>query len=194
MAALVPDPIFGSIRYRHGAAMNMLLVLLALMTILAFMPNNDPNGRDPKLILLPFVVTGLAFYLYPLVRRTNVVTTSAEGIELRLFIGLRRTFIPWRDVKTVVLWERQAGAAKQSFIGIERTPTASPLPREAKQNRVTRALGASPLPMGVSRALANTSVVSGRIDVQALTRLIASATAEVPVVDARSPVATGRLH
>lgn len=43
------------------------------------------------------------------------------------------------------------------------------------------------LPPGVSLPLANTSIAAGRIDPEALANLIARASAQVPVVDARNP-------
>jgi hypothetical protein len=195
MAALLPEPTFGAIRYRNGSAVRMVFVPLAILTLLAFVPNNEPNVRDLKLIVLPFVALGLVlFYLYPVIRPTDLVTTTPEGIELRAFIGTRRIFIAWRDVKAVVLWTRQAGPKKHSFIGIERHPSAPPLPHESKQGRFARSVNAGSFSAGVSLALLNTSVVSGKIDVEALSRLIASASPDVPVLDTRVQMMLDQLQ
>jgi hypothetical protein len=193
MASLKPAPGFGAVRYRHGRSMWPILVVVAILTLLAFMPSENPNAGDPKPVLLSFAALGLAFYLYPRLRPTDVVTTSPEGIELRTFIGSRRTFVAWNDVQAVVLWKQPAGRTRHDLIGIERVPGAPPLARELQQGAFTRSIDAAILPPGVSLALSHTSVAAGRIDLQALANLIARASA-VLVVDARNPQEPRHLH
>ncbi|MEU6860940.1 hypothetical protein AB0B28_18950 [Glycomyces sp. NPDC046736] len=191
MARLLPTPVFGSIRYRHGATMHSVLATAVILAVLAFIPNSE---GDLKPWVLPFAAVGLAFYLYPLVRRTKVVATSAEGVELQTFVGARRTFVAWRDVEAVVLWRQPGGMAKQTFVGVERTQDAPPLPREAKQGLVTVKTDPAALPPGISARLASASVPAGRIDPGALATLIAAASAEVPVVDAQDPMSPKQVR
>ena len=194
MALLKPAPGFGSVHYRHGRSMRPILVVVGILALLAFMPIENPNAGDPKPILLSFAALGLAFYLYPLLRPADVVTTSPEGIELRAFIGSQRTFVAWDDIQAVVLWKQPAGRTRHDLIGIERTPGAPPLARELQQGTFSRSIDQAMLPPGVSLPLANTSIAAGRIDPEALANLIARASAQVPVVDARNPQEPRYLH
>ncbi|THV26220.1 hypothetical protein [Glycomyces paridis] len=183
MADLRPDAVFGALRYRHPLLIQIMFpAIAAVLLLIGFMPT-APGERDATAFMLVFCGLLALFYVLPWVRRVDVAATTREGLVLRPLFGSRTVTVSWSHVEAVVVWSQGMGLRKQTFIGVERSELAPQLPHEVRQGRLSRGLNRALLPVGVE--LANASVMSGRMDYRALATLLAQASAQVPVVDAR---------